>query len=317
MVERDPAPQFFIPVDGVVAPGESASRLPAARSGAPLVSVVVGTRNSAKFLRRSLDSIAKQTYRPIEIIVVDNFSTDSTLDIARAFTDRVYTLGPERCTQYNFGFRAAKGEWIYRADSDYVLEPALIEKAVEEARRGYDAVLVQDTVDSSVSFWARVRALEQLCYSDDNVNVAARFFRASVVRSLGGYDIALMAGEDYDLHNRLLKAGYRVGRIKAVQTHLDEPGTLREIYDKHRYYGATLQAFLASNPERGMRQLQPIRPAYIRHWRSFLRHPDLAAGFLLYSCVKYAGAWRGWSVTRRQGRSLGLASRNQPPAGKG
>lgn len=269
----------------------------------PLVSVVLGTHNSAKFLRRTLASIAGQTYRPLEIVLVDNFSTDSTRDIAGDFTDRIFTVGPERCYQYNYGFQVARGELVYRADSDYVLEPTLVAKAVKEVAKGFDAVLVRDSVDPSVSFWARVRALEQLCYADDSWNVAARFFRAPVLRALGGYNTTLVAGEDYDLHNRLLRAGYSLGRVDAVQIHLDEPTTLREIYDKHYFYGTTLERFLALNPDRGMRQLLPIRSAYLRHWRQFVENPDLAFGFLVYTCIKYGGAWRGWTDERRHRRS--------------
>ena len=269
-------------------------------AGAPLVSVIIGTRNSGATLRRCLESIVEQTYRPLEIVVIDNFSTDSSADIAREFTDRVYIMGPERCAQYNHGFRVAKGQCVYRVDSDFVLDAAVVRDSVDLVSQGYDAIVIPDTTDTSQGFWARVRALEKGCYIDDDWNVAARFFKTSVIRSLGGYDEALIGGEDYDLQNRLLKAGYRVGRTRSGEVHLDEPKTLKEIYEKQYFYGTTLRNFLSRNEDRGLRQLLPLRTAYLRHWRDFVRNPDLTAGFMVYELVKYTAAWRGWSNARSE-----------------
>jgi glycosyltransferase involved in cell wall biosynthesis len=69
----------------------------------PLVSVIVPTKNSSSTLVKCLDSIINQTYRNIEIIIVDNYSADSTRDIAMHYTDKVFTLGPERSPQVNYG----------------------------------------------------------------------------------------------------------------------------------------------------------------------------------------------------------------------
>src|SRR3989338_5625100 len=62
----------------------------------PLVSAVITTLNSDKTLGKLLTSIKGQSYHPVEIIVVDNNSTDETLKVAKNFTDKVFTKGPER-----------------------------------------------------------------------------------------------------------------------------------------------------------------------------------------------------------------------------
>jgi len=64
--------------------------------------------------------------------------------------------------------------------------------------------------------------------------VAARFFRKDVFEAMGGFDEGLMAGEDYDFHNRLLEAGVRIGRIKAKEIHTGEPKSLLEIVRLYR-----------------------------------------------------------------------------------
>lgn len=67
------------------------------------VSVVLTTRNEEANIRNCLESVRRQTYPDIEIIVVDNNSDDQTKSIALEYTDKVYNLGPERSTQRNFG----------------------------------------------------------------------------------------------------------------------------------------------------------------------------------------------------------------------
>ena len=69
----------------------------------PLVSVIIPTKNSGKTLLQCLDSIKNQNYENIEIIVVDNYSTDNTLQIAKIYTNTVYTFSPERSSQVNYG----------------------------------------------------------------------------------------------------------------------------------------------------------------------------------------------------------------------
>ena len=62
----------------------------------PLVSVIIPSKNSSKTLSICLDSIKNQDYENIEIIVVDNHSIDNTLEIAKRYTNTVYTFSPER-----------------------------------------------------------------------------------------------------------------------------------------------------------------------------------------------------------------------------
>ena len=96
----------------------------------PLISVIVPTYNSAIFLDRCLESIMNQTYKNIELIVVDNNSTDNTKAIAKKYTSLVFNQGPERSAQVNYGVLQSKGSFIYKIDSDFVLDPLVIEQCV-------------------------------------------------------------------------------------------------------------------------------------------------------------------------------------------
>ncbi|MBO8161809.1 MAG: glycosyltransferase [Thermosipho sp. (in: Bacteria)] len=266
----------------------------------PLVSVITPTYNSEKTIERCLESIKDQTYKNVEIIVVDKGSTDKTVEIAKKYTDKVFVINArERSEQLNFGIKKAKGKYIYRVDSDFILEPTVIKEAVNKCEKeGYDAVCIHNTSDPTISFWAKVRKLERDCYENDELNVAARFIRKDVLMNIGGFDEELVAGEDYDLHNRLLRAGYKIGKVSSKEIHIGEPKNLCEIIKKHYYYGKTLPKFIEKNKDRGIKQLNPIRPAYLKHWKKFARHPILTLGFIVYQVVRYTSAGMGYVVGR-------------------
>jgi glycosyltransferase involved in cell wall biosynthesis len=259
----------------------------------PLVSVIVPTRNSASTLGRCLQSLKEQTYPSIEIIVVDNKSSDKTQAIAEQFGASLIVAGRERSEQTNIGARNARGVYLYRTDADFVLDSTLISRAVELAQSGFDAVIVHGTSDSTISLWARVRKAERECFEGDWAHTAASFFTKKAFDSVGGFNEALTAFEDYDLNNRLLKRGYRVGRINARAIHLGEPRSLAEVVPKYIYYGdrKNLTEFASKNPGKGLWQIMPIRVVYIRNLRKF--GLDFFP-FLVYHYVKYASALIGF-----------------------
>jgi len=261
----------------------------------PLVSVVVPTFNSERCLERCLRSVRAQSYSNIEIIVVDNYSVDATREIAERHADSVLVKGPERCAQVNFGARYSKGKYVYYIGSDFVLELTVVEEAIRKCEsEGFDAICVHNTSDPSVSFWSRVRKLERDCYANDYLNVAARFFRKRVFQAIGGFNENLVANEDYDLHNRLVRQGFKIGFVCSKEVHIGEPKNLAEIAAKHYYYGKTLKNFLDVNPDRGKRQISPLRPAIFRNRRNFAKHPTLTTGFVVYQMVRYTAAGLGF-----------------------
>lgn len=99
----------------------------------PSVSVVIPAFNEEKYLQTCLTSIAKQKYKPLEIIVVDNNSTDKTKEIALSFKTKVVTAKKQGIIPTrNTGFDAAKGELIVRTDADTVVPPDWIERIVAD-----------------------------------------------------------------------------------------------------------------------------------------------------------------------------------------
>jgi glycosyltransferase involved in cell wall biosynthesis len=91
------------------------------RSGTVTISVVIPAYNSARYIRETLESVLAQTYPPLEIIVVDDGSTDETSAIVQSFASRVRLLQQEHqgvSEARNFGIQQAKGDYIAFIDSD-------------------------------------------------------------------------------------------------------------------------------------------------------------------------------------------------------
>jgi glycosyltransferase involved in cell wall biosynthesis len=247
------------------------------------VSVIVYTKNSAEFLFLALNDIKHQTYTDKELIVVDNFSTDNTLKIAKMFTDNVYVCGPERTTQAEFGIKIAKGEYIWLTGSDMCTDPDYIEQAVKKMQ-DYDAIYASVVTSKNVQhFWGKVKALERECYIGTFIE-SARFFKKSVWEKLGGFDKDLVQFEE-DFQHRLDAQGYKTGRITALEYHLHEDDTLRKLFNKSYYYGTFMKRYLKKHKSRGFKQLFPVRP----NFNKFLKHPILFGGLIIYKIAQYAG----------------------------
>ena len=230
----------------------------------PLVSIVIPTYNSARYLRACLKSIRRQTYRNIEVVVVDRGSRDGTVEIAREFGARVYVIkARERSEQKNYGARVARGDYLYFVDSDFILHRDVVKECVELARKGYQAVIVLNISDPRPSIWAKARYYERLSYYGSGTYEAARFIKKELFHKVGGFDEELYANEDYDLNIRLSRDKATIGRTKRTfEVHLGEPETLKEFIIRSYYYGYGLIRYFKKNPN--YLHLTPIRPTYFR-----------------------------------------------------
>lgn len=264
------------------------------RSKNPLVSVIIPTRNSAQFLEKCLLSIKKQTYKNIEIIVVDNNSTDDTKVIAKKYTDKVFNKGPERSAQVNYGVTKAKGEFIYKVDSDFFVDKKVVDQCIKKSRQGYDAVVVHNSPDVSVSWIAKIRKFEVDMYKYDLTHSSARFIKKSVYKQIGGFDESITAGEDYDFQNRLNKANINTGFIQSEAIHLGEPTSLFQHLKKYFLYGRDFANYINKNTNESKTQLTCFRTVYFKNIGKFLINPILGFLFILYQCLKFLSGGLGF-----------------------
>lgn len=237
-----------------------------------LVSVIIPNRGSIE--PRTITSLKAQTYQNIEIITVN--------------------IGKERSAQVNRGAKMSKGQFYYRVDDDFVLEPNVIEEAVKKCEEeGCDAILIENVSDPTISLWAKVIKMERDCYRDDPETNFARFVRRDAFWAVGGYDEKFNAIEDRDFSERLLKANFKFGRIAPKEIHIGEPKHLSEVVRKFVFYGSSFREYLSQHGTESVFKLGPLRRAYVRHWRELMADPTLYFPFILYQMVRYASAMLG------------------------
>jgi glycosyltransferase involved in cell wall biosynthesis len=169
----------------------------------PLVSVVIPCHNQAQFLGDAIDSVVRQTYPNLEIVIVDDGSTDETPEVARRHLVLLLTQ-PRRgvCAAVNRGVRASRGEFVMRLDADDVLEPTYIEHTLaalmgSAAHFAYTAVAYFGA--ASGTYPVEEFSIEGL--AERNFVHASAMMRRASFDAVGGYDEAMADArcEDWDL----------------------------------------------------------------------------------------------------------------------
>lgn len=263
----------------------------------PLVTIVVPTKNSSKTIEDCLRSLTRQTYNHLEIIVIDNNSTDSTKQVAEKFTDLVFNLGPERSVQRNFGVRKASGEYVVIIDSDMVLAPEVIGECVEKISQDPETkALVIPEESFGKGFWAQCKKLERSFYVGVEWMEAARFFDKKVYVELGGYDEDLVSGEDWDLSQRV-KSKYKISRIKSYIHHNEGQLKLIGLLKKKIYYAGLIRNYTSKNQALDSIKLQTsIRQRYLLFFKQpekLIRNPVVSLGMLFMKTCEFAAGGIG------------------------
>ena len=270
-----------------------------------LVSIVMPTYNCQNIVEDALKSVKKQTYRHIELIVVDSFSTDNTAKIARKYA-KVYSFGKDPSQkdifaspfQINYGMAKAKGEYVYIMDSDMRLTPTIIASCVKlmESRK-VDAIIIPEE-SYGESFWARCRKLERDCYDTGEISysAAARFVRKTVWDKLHGVDNTLGGAYDGDLQMRLNTGGYKTVKVKGKVFHYEGNLTLGKQMRKKFMYGKTVLAYLKKHKDNTsyiVKEYSLIKPDFIRNFHLLLQDPIHAIGMICMKVAEYASAFFG------------------------
>jgi glycosyltransferase involved in cell wall biosynthesis len=198
----------------------------------PLVSVVVpvynACRSDSRHLLEALESIYQQTYRRIELVIVDDGSTDATPEICKQFLATHLGVPIRYCrkenggqsSSRNLGVGLSRGEWVSFLDQDDVWFPDKLERVVPLLGEDVDLVYSDaDTIDDQsrralVGLHRNYRfglphpkeTLEDVIFKDVFVMPGLMTVRKELVRKVGGFDESLSGYEDDDLFLRLFPA---------------------------------------------------------------------------------------------------------------
>jgi glycosyltransferase involved in cell wall biosynthesis len=199
-----------------------------------LVSAIITTHNRADLLPRAIDSVLRQTYVNLEIIVVDDGSRDETGTVVQNYQrrdDRIRYLRLEKsrgaCAARNYGIGEAKGQFVAGLDDDDEWLPKRVEVLMNSWRDEYAYVCSPNCIiyRGRKVFLKRKRSLitlDAMLYS--NITGNQVLTRKERILAVGGFDEDLTANQDFDLWLRLL-AEY--GKAKMVS----EP--LQNVYRDH------------------------------------------------------------------------------------
>ena len=264
----------------------------------PLISIVIPTYNHANFLKAAIESVIAQTYQNWQVIIVNNFSDDNTIQIVDGFNDDRIKLINFRnngviAASRNEGIRNSVGEYVAFLDSDDVWKPEKLARCVEELNAGNDIVCHGELWTGRgkksrvVMYGPLSRATySKLLYHGNCISTSATVVRRSILVRLGGFDERpeFITAEDYDLWMRIAEVTKKIAFIA-------------EALGEFRRHGGNASNAVIRNM---LAELEVISDHFSRQNRSLLtlcrqRHRRARA---------YYGAARALDSVRTTGESL-------------
>lgn len=262
----------------------------------PLVSINIATYNSEASLKRCLDSVKSQTYGNIEVIIMDSYSKDKTLEIAKSFGAKIVfadTLALAR----KAGSDASNGEYIFILDSDQILDSDVIEKSVRVCQdEGYYGVtLFEKSLIIENTFVERVIAYDKEIFhslhDDDSLwgTAIPRFFRASLFKKIEFQKNPPITFEHTIIHHKMIEMGAKIKFVNAYIWH-KETATVKEVARKFFRYGYYYIPAFKFNKSIAIHHSLPRRTYF--HYSAF-KNPILFIGLFLLYFVKASSAALG------------------------
>ncbi len=197
------------------APGPSATA-----DDRPLVSVIIPTFNGARFLPDAIASIVAQRYPSLEVIVVDDGSTDDTAAIVAALPIETHYFKQERlgpAWARNRGIRNASGDYLAFLDVDDLFAEGALTALIDELLADETRDVVQGT--SQITAWVPETITFEPCGSPTETipnSIPSCVYRRRVFDAVGLFDTSLLHGEDHDWFRRAREAGVQPQQIDAV-----------------------------------------------------------------------------------------------------
>lgn len=271
----------------------------------PLVSVIVSTKNEEKNIENLLQSVKKQTYKNIEIILVDNNSTDRTKEIAKNFTKKIYNKGPERSTQRNFGVKKAKGDYVLILDADMILTKKVVEECVKKIylNKNIKAIIIPEE-SFGEGFWAQCKKLERSFYINIDWMEAARFFEKNTFWKVDKFNEKMVSGEDWDLSQRIKQkyGPHSIDRIKELIYHNEQRLNLIKACKKKFYYSKKLDNYKSqqANFNNYKKQSNIILryKLFIKRPKKLFQKPILGIGMLFMKTCELGFGGAGYIINK-------------------
>jgi len=227
----------------------------------PSISVIVPAYNEEKVIARTIESLLEADYPNKEIIVVDDGSTDRTLEIAlryvRAGVKVYHKENGGKSSALNYGLKFARGEIVVTVDADSIVGRSALKELIKKFKDpNVVAACGNIKVLNRVNWLTKCQALEYIT----SINIFRRAldvfgavtvvpgalgaFRKSVLEAGGFYDKDTVT-EDFDVTVKTLKAGSIVQASSYALAYTEAPETLRDLYrQRMRWYRGNFQTII-------------------------------------------------------------------------
>lgn len=201
----------------------------------PVASVIVPTYNRVGLLRECMLSVYRQTYRPIELLVVDDGSTDGTEKAVKEFVEefreddfRISYLKQDNkgpASARNAGFRASSGSFIQFLDSDDILLPQKLEEEVRYLQENNcdlvysKAQFVNEHLNLiQGKFWGEKLTQTPLDFFNFPWQTMCALYRRETLLSGGGFVEDLLVNEDWEFNIRYILLGFKINFMESVHS---------------------------------------------------------------------------------------------------
>ncbi|MDO5529585.1 MAG: glycosyltransferase, partial [Paracoccus sp. (in: a-proteobacteria)] len=235
-------------------------------TGGPLISVIMPAWNAENTIRKSVDSILGQSWQNIELLIVDDCSSDGTWsvlqDIAQA-DDRVkimrnkVNVGPY--VSKNIALKSAKGAWVTGQDADDWSLPDRLEKHVQTAEsRGLDASLSYMIRMHKSGYFGHIGSLGSFCLDGAarKSSISCLLKKDVMMEKIGFWDTVRFGADSELIARATLVCGERFSGIRAISM-----------------ICLDVETSLTNHPEHGVRKatgISPIRATYRDAWSAWL-----------------------------------------------
>lgn len=190
----------------------------------PLVSIIIPLYNAENYIIDCISSLLQQTYKEIEIVIVDDGSSDNSLSIARQYESEIVHVYSQKnkgaCAARNYGFEMSKGEYVQFMDADDTIEKNKIELQIERLRSfDFDTKMlafcrwqfIEDnnrTLDCHVckDYFNPIDFLIDLILNQTWMYPHAYLVPREIVESVGGWDVTILKNQDAEFFSRVIES---------------------------------------------------------------------------------------------------------------
>jgi teichuronic acid biosynthesis glycosyltransferase TuaG len=201
----------------------------------PLVSIIMPVYNSELFIKKSIRSVLLQTYKNWELIIIDDGSTDNSIEIIRDFEQKenriklITQKNSKQAIARNNGIKNSNGQIIAFLDSDDLWFPQKLEICISQFEKDIDLIFTDSYMFENDNESIDVANLKKFgvgdCYFEghkslklflkqNQIPILTVLLKKRILESVKGFDWDCVPAEDYDLWIRLLKNGFKFKSIK-------------------------------------------------------------------------------------------------------